>query len=1041
MIPLRITVQGFMCYRDRQTVDFAGASLWVLAGENGSGKSTLFDAMTVALYGEHRAGKQHLGDLINHHADAFDVEFDFEFEGQAFRVKRTQPRRGSGTRAAFTIARDGREQPIGGTTSRDGFNRWRDELIGLNLKAFTSCVVLLQGKADALINAEPADRMLILSNLIDLSRYQRMHERVDSKRRQLVSDARQLSVQLNAMPRITDADQNAAQDAAEIAYEHLQATLAEMNRLTTLETQCQHHKEIAGQIANVLRRQHDAQELLTRSDEIGRGVQRWQALQAATPRLAMILDTRNRLQTSASNMRMLEATLLQERDAEAEAVEGLSTATTAATDLEARMTDLRAERETLNDQLHVHRMLSDRLDGIEKHEQNRRDLLQVLRAFPADLDEQLDTAERGIAELARLKEIYPALVHLHANRDRLPSLVDEHTRATDSRRAAEQQIAASTADAESAHQQVKHADRAEREANNALQQGRASHDAAASAIDAFNQAADAPECSVCGQPITPEHAERERARLRERADQAHAALADLTTRHAEANDALVAAKRASGEADTNLQRAVNALHLAERNLDNATLTLERAMEDLHRAWDQLSEDMRVQVSPDQTAPSTSAAWMATSWPTPATLAVLASELTDLDHLNRTLTILLHEQKRQIVEQTRYDQICQQLVAMTDGFDREAAYRSRDELPALEKRSAALRTEIDGLATDIGTTRTERERCQNVLDTARASRHDTEAMLRSEQATQNEVESVLNRELSQLEESWVPVAQQLTSDKLNALCAEQQHLAGYPPQADELLKAGASLNELAIQLGQLNDQIAALPAEAHQRLETVTTQLEAARESHRRANSENIARANELNDLTARRDRYDALARQERSTQKEARLHSRLADLLGRRGLQMAIVRRVEVGVVHEANVILDRLSGGRMRLELRHEGGQTDSALDLLYHDDETATRPMAIGLASGSQRFRIAVSLSLAIGRYLGNESQRVQSVIIDEGFGSLDKSGRGDMIEVLGELQSELRRIILVSHQEEIADAFPHCYRTQLVNGAATVDLAHMG
>ena len=49
--------------------------------------------------------------------------------------------------------------------------------------------------------------------------------------------------------------------------------------------------------------------------------------------------------------------------------------------------------------------------------------------------------------------------------------------------------------------------------------------------------------------------------------------------------------------------------------------------------------------------------------------------------------------------------------------------------------------------------------------------------------------------------------------------------------------------------------------------------------------------------------------------------------------------------------------------------------------------------------------------------------------------------MIEELANLQSELSRIILVSHQEEITDAFPNRYAVALDDGASRVTLAHAG
>lgn len=82
--------------------------------------------------------------------------------------------------------------------------------------------------------------------------------------------------------------------------------------------------------------------------------------------------------------------------------------------------------------------------------------------------------------------------------------------------------------------------------------------------------------------------------------------------------------------------------------------------------------------------------------------------------------------------------------------------------------------------------------------------------------------------------------------------------------------------------------------------------------------------------------------------------------------------------------------------------------------------KPILASLVSGSQRFRIAISLALGIGQYIGNESNRIESVIIDEGFGSLDREGRESIIQELYNLCQHLKRIILVSHREELSCGF---------------------
>ena len=86
MIPLRILLKGFLCYRDEQEVLLDGSSLWMMAGLNGSGKSAIFDAMTFALFGAHRGGKQDQGELINHDSDKLVVEFDFGLDSQTYQI-------------------------------------------------------------------------------------------------------------------------------------------------------------------------------------------------------------------------------------------------------------------------------------------------------------------------------------------------------------------------------------------------------------------------------------------------------------------------------------------------------------------------------------------------------------------------------------------------------------------------------------------------------------------------------------------------------------------------------------------------------------------------------------------------------------------------------------------------------------------------------------------------------------------------------------------------------------------------------------------
>ena len=155
-------------------------------------------------------------------------------------------------------------------------------------------------------------------------------------------------------------------------------------------------------------------------------------------------------------------------------------------------------------------------------------------------------------------------------------------------------------------------------------------------------------------------------------------------------------------------------------------------------------------------------------------------------------------------------------------------------------------------------------------------------------------------------------------------------------------------------------------------------------------------------------------------------------------MQGTLIRRAERQIVEHANVIFDRLSSGQLFLQIRG-GAEPESALDLVSVNRPSGGSTIPVAFLSGSQRFRVAVSLALGIGRYACGQHRPIESVIIDEGFGCLDRNGRQAMIQELQSLRGFIKRILLVSHQEEFADAFPDGYRFELVDGATRVTRFH--
>ena len=286
MIPLCVTLEGFLSYQDTQRLEFDGSPLWVLAGPNGAGKSAIFDAITFALFDHHRAGGQNAGDLINHHRDRLAVEFDFLLDGAAYRVRRTARKRGRSvqtTREAFRLlpadaGGPARPEPIADTTSDTGFNGWVQKQIGLNYKAFTSSVLLLQGHSDRLLRSTTAERYQILAELIDLTRYQALHGRVDDRRRAWEGQVTALQTQLASMSPVSDDEFEAARAAVRQAEDRWKGLLTKSDQLAALLEQAKQWEGLEKQRARLQEELAAGEALLERAKEISDGFRRWEEL-------------------------------------------------------------------------------------------------------------------------------------------------------------------------------------------------------------------------------------------------------------------------------------------------------------------------------------------------------------------------------------------------------------------------------------------------------------------------------------------------------------------------------------------------------------------------------------------------------------------------------------------------------------------------------------------------------------------------------------------------------------------------------------------
>ena len=180
MIPVRLALKNFMCYRDNvPSLSFDGIHVACLCGDNGNGKSALFDAITWALWGKSRAKDD--DDLIHLGQSEMEIELEFISGEQRYRVLRKHAKKPSKARAGQTIlelqiASNRAFRTISGNSKMETQQKII-EILNLDYETFRNSAFLQQGHADEFSTKPPAERKEILANILGLSPYDELERR------------------------------------------------------------------------------------------------------------------------------------------------------------------------------------------------------------------------------------------------------------------------------------------------------------------------------------------------------------------------------------------------------------------------------------------------------------------------------------------------------------------------------------------------------------------------------------------------------------------------------------------------------------------------------------------------------------------------------------------------------------------------------------------------------------------------------------------------------------------------------------------------
>jgi exonuclease SbcC len=210
------------------------------------------------------------------------------------------------------------------------------------------------------------------------------------------------------------------------------------------------------------------------------------------------------------------------------------------------------------------------------------------------------------------------------------------------------------------------------------------------------------------------------------------------------------------------------------------------------------------------------------------------------------------------------------------------------------------------------------------------------------------------------------------------------------------------------------------------LDEAERDLRALQEQENRLNQEVGAARQKVSVLVDLRKRKADLSATRETLALQIAHHKTLERAFGKDGVPALLIEQVLPQIESKANELLDRLSDGQMSVHFETQSPYKDEkrkdlkeTLDIQISD---AAGMRDYEMYSGGEAFRVNFAIRLALSEVLAQrKGARLQTLVIDEGFGSQDVQGRQRLIEAINLVKKDFAKILVITHLDELKDAFP--------------------
>lgn len=995
MIPVSITLRNFLSYgEDAPTLDFSDFQIACITGRNGHGKSALFDAITWALWGEARKAKSDRKPdegLLRIGATDLNVTFVFDLDGRRFRISRSfrkTARSGAGSLELQVFDGDGYR-----TLSEAGSIRKTqariDKLVRISYETFVNSAFILQGRVDEFTRRSPSERKAILAEILELSRYDALATRAREHARKAEDEALKEREKLSRIDEAADERPDLQRRLSEARDAMVSAESSISDSEKELEKSTQKMARVKAKLSQRSTLKAEREGTLLKKDEltveleiavstVTRCEERLLSkdqIEAEVEELNRLRDQENAWRHKQTDLQALELERSRcETEIEAARVKVESRKThwsgvvldltkriAAAENALTRKPEIDARIRELAELRERDRTLRELGEEQTRLEQEHRSLAEDFNRHRSSLQVEIETCQAKRRELRglldRRTELERVFKDARQHLDTLEALKEEMER-----------VKRDGTDAQRTEERLK-----ERMEGLGQRQQQL--------VTQMTQLAEREEgdCPLCGSDLDQDHRtevleqlQKEREQLGLEKNATKTKLSETKTRRDDCRSAyqklrdqvhpLAGASRNFARAEAELSQVAR----VDENLESIVLKIQK-LEDEAKAFETESETAgklkNIKEAYEQLTAQTS------------------KHDTIRSQIDRLAPAKV-EQARLLELQTLLEETRGRLPEATEKHDAAADWlKQKLYAPEAQEQFSKISEKIAEIEYHPDTHRGLLEKIESLVPSEGKLKalSDTDRDLAVAKAT---AESTRTR----IEETEAATKQ--TEEEIAKLDeAEQAH------------------GVLESQLGDLTKRVTNQRSTRDQALRSV-----AALERDEQAS---LA----LED--ARKNTTDALRRGER----DAQAYRELVKAFGRDGIQALLIDQAIPELQDEANRILSRLTanGTHITLESLSElkSGGTKETLDIRISDELGERR---YELYSGGEAFRVDFAIRIALSKLLARRSGTpLQTLVIDEGFGTQDEQGLIHLIEAIQTISDEFEKVLVITHVETIKNAFP--------------------